>query len=392
MLEPRLNPNLNKHDKVYHQLSYDILTSPELNFRDAQRTVVDTIGVFGPQTKMDLTDNSIPLSQTKPIGYKTQLFPEIVGFLKGENNLKWYLEQGMKIWTANAFNFYRSRHLDINHPWYKLKKDSPDFEEALKEYEQLVLSGNNPKVGDLGEFYPRQWRNFRSTKKLSTGHEVVVEVDQIETLIKKLKEEPTGRYAVVTAWNPVDVKFNQAALAPCHNTFQAYRYTDRDGVDRVSVKMYQRSADHLLGVAFNKPQYAALTSIIAKEVGAEPGKFIHTFGDLHIYVGQGDRAQWYKDTSNLNWLQNEIISKKPNEVLENLLDRLPKEENPGYDHIPYLLQQLGRESVGDVPKLEISEGKTIDSLEVSDLKVLGYDVKDRAPPLVIDDVKPKMAS
>lgn len=109
MLKPREDSSLNKHDKAYHQHSYDLLTSSKLNFRKASRTVIHTIGSFGTQAVYDLSDESFPLSQTKPIGYKSQLLPEIVGFIRNETNLKWYLEQGMTIWTANAFNFYRNK-------------------------------------------------------------------------------------------------------------------------------------------------------------------------------------------------------------------------------------------------------------------------------------------
>ena len=124
---------LNKHDTVYHQLTYDILMSPQLNFRKADRVVIDTMGVFGNQVEYDLSDETIPLSNTKNIGYKTQLFPEVVGFMRNENNLKWYLEQGMNIWTPNAFNFYRNK-LDDSHKWKHLEKDSPEFNNALTEF------------------------------------------------------------------------------------------------------------------------------------------------------------------------------------------------------------------------------------------------------------------
>ena len=121
---------LNKHDAVYHQLTYDILTSPFLNCSKADRVVVDTMGVFGNQVIYDVSDGSIPLSMTKNIGYKTQLFPEVVGFMRNETNLKWYLEQGMKIWTPNAFNFYR-KTLDDKHTWKNLGKDTPEFNDSL---------------------------------------------------------------------------------------------------------------------------------------------------------------------------------------------------------------------------------------------------------------------
>lgn len=390
MIEPRLDPKLNKHDKVYHQLTYDILTSPRLNFRDAERTVVDTIGVFGPQVEYDIRDGTIPLSATKPIGYQSQLFPEIVGFLRNENNLKWYLEQGMKIWTPNAFNFYRKNlsNNNQNAAWKDLIKDSPEFNAALQDYEELVRSGKDPQAGHLGNFYPKQWRSFEG---VLNGEAVVV--DQLEDMIHKLKTQPTGRYAIVTAWNPIDIRNGQAALAPCHNLFQAYRWTDRQtGKEHLDLKMYQRSADHLLGVAFNAPQYSTILSYIASAIDVEPGFFTHTFGDIHIYVGQGERANWYRQEKNLNWLQDRIVTKDPNEVLEELLFKLPSEgDNPGYDHMPYMIKQLGRQSKHDPPKLEVNY-KPLDQIEVSDLKVTGYKIADRAEKLTINGNREKMAS
>lgn len=378
---------LNKHDAVYHQLTYDILTSKKLNYRKADRVVIDTMGVFGNQVEYDVSDETIPLSNTKNIGYKSQLFPEVVGFMRNETNLKWYLEQGMGIWTANAFNFYR-KTLDDDHPWKKLGKDTPQFNEALLEYEDLVRSGKNPKAGDLGKFYPSQWRSFEGVKKTDDGLEIVL-VDQLQDMVDKLINSPSGRYAIVSAWNPYDVKYGNAALAPCHVVYQAYRYEDIEGVERLDMKMFQRSADHLLGVAFNAPQYVAILSTIANIVGVKPGSFYHSFGDLHLYIGKGERAEWYKDKKNMQWLQKELREKDPNEVYDNLMNRLPSEGDfKGYDHVPYAIMQLGRESCALPAGLQV-EANNLDDVEVKDLKVEGYV---RAPKLLIDKQRPRMAS
>lgn len=380
---------LNKHDKVYHQLTHDILSSKLLNFRQADRVVIDTMGVFGNQVEYDLSDGTIPLSNTKNIGYKSQLIPEVVGFLRNENNLKWYLEQGMKIWTPNAFEFYRKK-LDDAHPWKKLKKDTKEFNEALPEFEDLVLSEKDPKAGDLGEFYPRQWRSFKGVKEIEGKNPDIVYVDQIQNLVDTMKKSPTSRYGLVTAWNPFDVRAGTAALAPCHCLFQTYRYEDVEGVERLDLKLYQRSADHLLGVAFNAPQYAIVTSTLAELIGVKPGRFIHSFGDLHLYTGHSgsDRSNWYKNKNNVQWLQKELNKNNPSEVLENLLDRLPAEELKGYDHIPYAIQQLSRQSNAEPAKLEINATE-LNSIQVSDVKVKDYK---RPPKLEIEGVNPKMAS
>jgi len=382
---------LNKHDKVYHKLTSDILMSKFFNFRQADRAVIDTMGVFGNQVEFDLSDGTIPLSNTKNIGYKSQLIPEIVGFMRNENNLKWYLEQGMKIWTSNAFDFYRKK-LQEDHPWKKLKKDTVEFNKALPEFEALVLSGTDSKAGDLGEFYPKQWRSFKGMQEIEGKDLEIVYVDQLQNLIETMKKTPTSRYGLVTAWNPFDVRAGTAALAPCHCLFQVYMYNDLKGDMRLDLKMYQRSADHLLGVAFNAPQYAILTSVIAKLVGAKPGRFIHTFGDLHLYIGHSgsERANWYKNKKNITWLKKELRKNGPNETLEKLLERLPAEEIPGYDHVPYAIQQLGRESNAEPAKLEVT-ANNLNSIEVQDIKIIGYDK--RPPKLELyGGINPQMAS
>jgi len=384
---------LNKHDKIYHQLTYDILTDPKLNFRDAVRVVVPTIGVFKKDVEYDLSDGSIPLSQTKPIAYKTQLFPEIVGFIRGETNLKWYLDQGMKIWSANMFNRYRSNlsYDNENTSWRDLEKDSSEFREALGKFEKLVKSGKEPDSGDLGNFYPHQWRRYTGVKLGEDGPKIV-EFDQIQDNLQRLKTDFATRYAVTSAWNPVDVGFKQAALAPCHPLFQVYGYVDKEGEKRVDVSMYQRSCDHLLGVAFNAPQYSVMTHFFAAALDAKPGRFLHTLGDLHIYAGKEERAKWYRDSDNLSWLQNSIRERPPLDVLDDLLKELPiVNEDDGYDHIPFMLKQLGRKSVADVPVLEALCGDP-DRIEVKDLVVSNYELKNRAPRLEINGVLPRLAS
>jgi thymidylate synthase len=402
MLEPRNNPELNSQDKQFHQYMYEVLTSPMLNFRDAFRTVVPTIGTFGNQITYDLRDGTVPLSMTKPIGIKTQLLPEIAGFLQGQNNLAWYKERGMNIWDKNVFNFYR-KTLDDNHPWSlkNIQKDTPEFLAATEEYAKYVLSGENPKAGDMGNFYPVQWRGFKGLKNTPgtpAGVEVV-QVDQINNLIKELTEKPTNRYAIVTAWNPVDVKLNQAALAPCHNMFMAYRHEDIEGIDRVSVKLFQRSADIYAGVNFNNIQYSLLTKAVAKAVGAQAGEFNHSFGDNHFYVGHKDapRHTWYKNKENLQWLQSEL--KNPDisaeETLDSLLKKVPSEENLiGYDHIPYVLKQLSRNStMMTAPRAEILS-TSLDTIDVDDFKITGYKYKtpQRPETILINGYKDEMAS
>lgn len=384
---------LNKHDAVYHGLMYDVLTHQRLTFRDSDRTVIDTVGLLGPQVEYDVGDGTVPFSQTKPIAWKTQLLPEIVGFMRNENNLSWYLDQGMRIWNANAFDSYRKKLADDDPraAWKHLEKDSPEFNAAIPKFVELVESGEDPRAGDLGNFYPRQWRSYKGVIEKEFGEEVV-QVDQLQSMVDKLRTTPSSRYALVSAWNPIDVEHKTAALSPCHCLYQASIRTDLDGVPRLDLKMYQRSADTLLGVPFNNSQYSLEMSALANILDVEPGVFIHTFGDIHFYTGRGERSEWYKKPENLKWLQEELKKQDFANTLEELLSRLPDEgDYPGYDHVPFAIQQLSRESVAE-PPTAVCRATSLDEITMDDYTIRGYDLDKKAPKLEINGVQPKMAS
>ena len=199
------------------------------------RTGTGTKSVFGYQMRFDLNEG-FPMVTTKKLHLKSIIY-ELLWFLKGDTNIKYLQENGVKIWDAWA---------DAN--------------------------------GDLGPVYGHQWRNWNSE-----------EIDQISELIKELKTNPNSRRMLVSAWNPSvlpdtsksfdeNVANNKAALPPCHAFFQFYV---SDG--KLSCQLYQRSADIFLGVPFNIASYALLTMMIAQVCDLEPGEFIHTCGDAHIY-------------------------------------------------------------------------------------------------------------
>ena len=199
------------------------------------RTGTGTKSVFGYQMRFDLNDG-FPMVTTKKLHLKSIIY-ELLWFLKGDTNIKYLQENGVKIWDAWA---------DEN--------------------------------GDLGPVYGHQWRNWNSE-----------EIDQISDLIIELKSNPNSRRMLVSAWNPSvlpdtkksfdeNVAINKAALPPCHAFFQFYV---SDG--KLSCQLYQRSADIFLGVPFNIASYALLTMMIAQVCDLQPGEFIHTFGDAHIY-------------------------------------------------------------------------------------------------------------
>ena len=199
------------------------------------RTGTGTKSVFGYQMRFDLAEG-FPMVTTKKLHLKSIIY-ELLWFLKGDTNIKYLKENGVKIWDAWA---------DEN--------------------------------GDLGPIYGHQWRNWNSE-----------EIDQIAELITELKANPNSRRMLVSAWNPgvlpytslsfaENVAKNKVALPPCHAFFQFYV---ADG--KLSCQLYQRSADIFLGVPFNIASYALLTMMIAQVCDLQVGEFIHTFGDAHIY-------------------------------------------------------------------------------------------------------------
>ena len=197
------------------------------------RTGTGTLSVFGHQMRFDLNEG-FPLVTTKKVHLKSILF-ELLWFLKGDTNTKFLTDNKVSIWNEWA---------DEN--------------------------------GDLGRVYGAQWRHWR---KPGGG-----EVDQIADLVKNLKANPDSRRHLVVAFNPGEL--DQMALPPCHAFFQFYV-----AKGRLSCQLYQRSADIFLGVPFNIASYAALTMMVAQVTGYQPGDFVHTLGDAHLYRNHLDQAR-----------------------------------------------------------------------------------------------------
>ena len=208
--------------QIYLNLLQDILD----NGTDrGDRTGTGTRAVFGRQMRFDLSAG-FPLLTTKKLHLKSIIY-ELLWFLRGETNIKWLQDNGVKIWDEWA--------------------DSS---------------------GELGPVYGKQWRSWAAPNGQT--------IDQIERLIHGLKTNPNSRRHIVSAWNPVDVE--DMALPPCHCLFQ---FAVIDG--KLHCQLYQRSADVFLGVPFNIASYALLTMMIAQVVGLKPGDFVHVLGDAHIY-------------------------------------------------------------------------------------------------------------
>jgi len=208
--------------RQYHDLLRLVL---EHGKERTDRTGVGTISVFGAQARFDLRE-TFPLLTTKKLHLKS-IIHELLWFLRGDTNVRSLNEAGVTIWDEWA---------DEN--------------------------------GDLGRVYGAQWTDWRGVDG--------THVNQIDDVIAQIRKNPDSRRLIVSAWNPAEI--GSMALPPCHVLFQFYV---RDG--ELSCQLYQRSADLFLGVPFNIASYALLTMMVAQVCDLEPGEFVHTFGDLHLY-------------------------------------------------------------------------------------------------------------
>ena len=200
--------------------------------RKEDRTGTGTLSLFGAQMRFDLSEG-FPLMTTKKLHVKS-IIHELLWFLQGSTNTRYLKEHGVTIWDEWA---------DEN--------------------------------GDLGPVYGKQWRSWPTRSG--------AEVDQIAALVEGIKQNPDSRRHIVSAWNVGEIP--NMALPPCHCLFQFYV-----GDGRLSCQLYQRSADIFLGVPFNIASYALLTHMVAQVTGLEPGDFVHTFGDVHLYLNHVDQA------------------------------------------------------------------------------------------------------
>lgn len=226
----------------------------------SDRTGVGTISTFGYQNRYIL-EEGFPLLTTKKM-FLRGIIHELLWFLKGDTNIQYLAKQDVHIWDD----------------WpYALYKKSDEFKgETIKEFSVRIAENDAfaEKWGDLGPVYGKQWRRWETKE----GEEV----DQIAEVIDQIKTNPDSRRMLVSGWNVGDlqglIRGTQSAPPLCHSLFQFYV---ADG--KLSCQLYQRSADLFLGVPFNIASYALLLMMVAKVTDLEPGEFIHTFGDLHIY-------------------------------------------------------------------------------------------------------------
>jgi thymidylate synthase len=216
--------------KAYHDLMRRVLDEGATK---TDRTGTGTIAVFGHQMRFDLSDG-FPLVTTKKLHLKS-IIHELIWFLSGDTNVRYLQDNGVSIWDEWA-----------------------------------------DEKGDLGPVYGRQWRSWAAPDGAV--------VDQIAWVANEIRTNPDSRRLIVSAWNPADIP--KMALAPCHCLFQFFV---ADG--RLSCQLYQRSADVFLGVPFNIASYALLTHMMAHVTGLEPGEFVHSFGDTHLYSNHLEQAR-----------------------------------------------------------------------------------------------------
>ncbi|WP_421379044.1 thymidylate synthase [Bacillus salacetis] len=238
------------------------------------RTGTGTISTFGYQMRFDLSEG-FPMLTTKKLHLKS-IVHELLWFLNGDTNVKYLQENGVRIWNEWA-----------------------------------------DETGDLGPVYGKQWRSWEGA-----GGETI---DQISELIENIKKNPDSRRLIVNAWNVGEI--DKMALPPCHCLFQFYV---ADG--KLSCQLYQRSADVFLGVPFNIASYALLTMMIANVCDLEPGEFVHTFGDVHIYQNHLEQVK-LQLTREPRSLPSIRINKEVKDIFSYSFDDFTLEDYDPHPHI-----------------------------------------------------------
>lgn len=246
-------------EQGYLDLMSDILKN---GVRKVDRGTGDaSYSLFGRQIRFDLSEG-FPLLTTKKVYWKGVLH-ELYWFLSGQSNIKYLVDNNVHIWDDYPYRKYK-----IKNPKSRIEKEG--FIEKIRTDKKFAL-----KWGNLPRIYGELWRRWPTRTKRT--------IDQLSWAIKEITDDSAAHNAIVTSWNPeylyTMAKYQETSHFPiCHNMYQL---NVNDG--RVSLQLYQRSADIFLGVPFNIASYALLTLIIAQITGYKPGEFVHTFGDVHIY-------------------------------------------------------------------------------------------------------------
>jgi len=242
----------------------------ETGIKKEDRTGTGTISIFGHQMRFNLQDG-FPLMTTKKVNLDS-IIHELLWFIRGDTNIRYLVQNGVNIWNDWPFQSWLNETGQAD----KYVMHSKEWKEMMKTFVETIIRDEDfaSQYGDLGPVYGKQWRDFEG-------------VDQLEQVIEDIKNSPDSRRLIVSAWNPKDIPVMiKSGLPPCHTLFQFYVSNGR-----LSCQLYQRSADVFLGVPYNISSYALLTLMIAKVTGLEPGEFVHSFGDTHIYLNHLEQVE-----------------------------------------------------------------------------------------------------
>jgi thymidylate synthase len=262
---------MNSHaDTTYLALLQKLLDE---GVEKGDRTGTGTKSIFGYQMRFDLS-KGFPLLTTKKIPMKA-IIHELIWFVRGDSNLKYLADNNVHIWDEWPFKAYLIRN-NIPVP----ATGSEEWNTGIKEFIEKIKADEAfaKDYGNLGPIYGYQWRNWPAPNG--------THIDQLKNVIEQIKKSPNSRRMIVSAWNVADIdEMAKAGLPPCHCLFQFYVANGK-----LSCQLYQRSCDTFLGVPFNIASYSLLTMMIAQIAGLEPGEFVWTGGDVHLYMNHLEQA------------------------------------------------------------------------------------------------------
>lgn len=263
---------MNKLDKQYQSLLKDILNT---GVEKGDRTGTGTISVFGKQIRHDMSEG-FPLLTTKKMAVKTMM-TELKWFLKGDTNIKYLVDNNCHIWDGDAYKAFQNAHIN------PVQITQEEFIEYIKTNDEFTN-----KWGELGPIYGKQWREwgsrYQTNNILKESKKTKPGIDQLQNLINDLKNNPTSRRLMVSAWNVGEL--DDVVLPPCHYGFQCYVSNGK-----LSLMWNQRSVDTFLGLPFNIASYGTLLLLLCEETNLKPGELIGNLGDTHLYLNHIKQAK-----------------------------------------------------------------------------------------------------
>lgn len=238
------------------------------------RTGTGTKSVFGRQIRFDLNEG-FPAMTTKKL-FMRAVIHELIWFLQGSTNIKYLVDNDVHIWDEWPY-----RHYLMEQGNQVPASSSEEWKKGIKEFTDKIKTDDKfaKKWGELGPVYGYQWRKWKTPEGKH--------IDQIQGAIDTIKSNPDSRRIIISGWNVADIEeMAKAGIPPCHTLFQFYVLNGK-----LSCQLYQRSADTFLGVPFNIASYSLLTMMVAQVTDLQPGDFVHTFGDAHLYVNHMEQVK-----------------------------------------------------------------------------------------------------